>query len=186
MQLQEVVLGAALLAFGVLAGYFVRRYLATREAQSIEQSTRKKLEEVDSEAKRIVEEAKNKATSILAESKNIKIITPDGNNSIFNIINITEQKEFVLLQVTEGASTDSSGSSYNIAQYTKALNYPQFYNDNPLTSSYTAHNLAWSPILMGQPNSTATISICSSFFFVFFFILPHLIVFVIIMTYFYS
>ncbi|MFA6352931.1 MAG: Rnase Y domain-containing protein [Candidatus Paceibacterota bacterium] len=57
------------LVFGVVAGYFVRHFLVSRQSASIEQTTKRQLEESRSKANEIVLEAQEKSAGILDEIK---------------------------------------------------------------------------------------------------------------------
>jgi len=52
---------------GTVIGYFVRRFLAVRQANSVEQDLKRKLLEAESKAKEIIIEAKEKSASFLAD-----------------------------------------------------------------------------------------------------------------------
>ena len=101
--------------------------------------------------KLIKTDAESSSISIptLAEAEQIKIITPDLSSSIFTIKNITNQIEYVLLEV----DSDISGT-LNIARNTKILNYPKFKNQNLTTSSYTTWNETWIPLKFGSATTS--------------------------------
>lgn len=72
MQISPSLMGA-FLGIAVIftaAGYYLRRYLATRRRNSLEQQIKQKLESAESQAKEIILEAKEKAASFLTEAKN--------------------------------------------------------------------------------------------------------------------
>lgn len=55
------------LVLGILGGYSIRRYIAVRQANSIERQAEKKLEESETKGKEIVLDAKEKAAGILTQ-----------------------------------------------------------------------------------------------------------------------
>ncbi len=55
--------------FGLLVGYFVRQFLASKQAASTEKRTKQALEEAESRAGKIILNAEEKAASVLAEAK---------------------------------------------------------------------------------------------------------------------
>ncbi len=62
-----LILGGVVL--GLLIGYWVRNFLATRQAGSAEKKVKQSLEEAESQARKIVLGAEEKATSLLNEAK---------------------------------------------------------------------------------------------------------------------
>ena len=55
---------------GLVGGYFVRRYWATKKIGSLEARLEGKVSEVETRAKEIIVEAKEKAALLLVEEKN--------------------------------------------------------------------------------------------------------------------
>ncbi len=53
----------------LLAGYFLRRYLAARDSKSLESEAERKVREAETEGKKIIVEAKEKAAAVLGEAQ---------------------------------------------------------------------------------------------------------------------
>ncbi len=69
MNYQNPLLWIALVASGLIAGYFVRQLIAVRQSDSIEQKIKKQFDEAKSKAKEIVLDAQDKSAGILEEIK---------------------------------------------------------------------------------------------------------------------
>ncbi len=66
---QNPIFWGVLIAFGLVAGYFIRQLIVVRQANSIEQRIKKQIEEAKAKAKEIILEAQEKATTLLEEVK---------------------------------------------------------------------------------------------------------------------
>lgn len=69
MPYQNPLFWGGLVVIGAIIGYFIRRQIASQQASSIEQTTKKYLEEAKSKSKEIVLEAQEKAAAVLEEVK---------------------------------------------------------------------------------------------------------------------
>jgi ribonuclease Y len=65
----NIILAAGGLFLGAVAGYFLRRFWATKQIGSLEELSQRKLQETESKAKEIIVEAKEKAATLLVEAK---------------------------------------------------------------------------------------------------------------------
>lgn len=65
----NLILGAVLILFGTVAGYFIRQIIAARQANSFEQRLKFLQEEIQTKAREIVLEAKDKAAALIEEAK---------------------------------------------------------------------------------------------------------------------
>lgn len=70
MEVSSILLLAGGLVFGLAAGYFLRRVIAVRSKNSIEERIKKRLEAAEVEAKEVILTAKEKAASFLTDAKN--------------------------------------------------------------------------------------------------------------------
>ncbi len=66
---QDPIFWAGLLILGLVAGYFIRQLIAVRQSNSIEQRTKKQIEDAKSKAKELILEAQERATALLEEIK---------------------------------------------------------------------------------------------------------------------
>ncbi|MEK7554602.1 MAG: ribonuclease Y [Patescibacteria group bacterium] len=66
---QQPLLAVGILIVGVIAGYLVRRFLAAKQASSIEERVRRDLDRAKDEAKSVIATAEQKATGIVDASK---------------------------------------------------------------------------------------------------------------------
>lgn len=64
----EVLLSAGLV-FGLVVGYFVRRFLALRQTNSVEAKAKERLEDAEARSRKVIVTAEEKAAEILAEIK---------------------------------------------------------------------------------------------------------------------
>lgn len=69
MLYQSPIFWSGLIFLGLVAGYFVRQLIATRQLNSIEQRIKKQTEETKAKAKELILEAQGKATALLEEAK---------------------------------------------------------------------------------------------------------------------
>lgn len=63
------VIGAILILLGAVLGYFIRQFIVTRRASSIEQKIRRQIEDAKTKAKELILEAQGKAATLLEEVK---------------------------------------------------------------------------------------------------------------------
>lgn len=96
----DIFIGALILAGGVALGYLTRQLLATRNANSIEATIKRQLEESKTQAKEALLEAKDKAVKILEDAKNQEreqlAILSRQEDRLTDQLKKIEQKEDVL------------------------------------------------------------------------------------------